>query len=134
MRQWQHVSSSRLHSEAMCQQFVEQHKEYDLQYSGYSVFCNVFDSPSFTVHARWDIVLLSVAILAQEPFPVRACTVFFPFTSASGFALSKCLQTNFLCLQLSHPFSWLPIARVKMQCNAHFLARIAAVIFECWFS
>ena len=41
----------------------------------------------------------------------------FPFTSASGFALSKCLQPNFLCLQLSHPFSWLPIARVKMQCT-----------------
>ena len=36
---------------------------------------------------RWGF---SVAILAQEPFPVRTCTVFFPFTSASGFALSKC--------------------------------------------
>ena len=32
----------------------------------------------------------AVAILAQEPFPVRTCTVFFPFTSDSGFALSKC--------------------------------------------
>ena len=31
----------------------------------------------------------SVAILAQEPFLVRTCTVFFPFTSASGFALSN---------------------------------------------
>ena len=34
----------------------------------------------------------SVAVLDQEPFPVRTCTVFFPFTSASCFALSKCLQ------------------------------------------
>ena len=45
----------------------------------------------------------SVAILAQEPFPVRTCTVFFPFTSASGFALSKCLQPSFV---VSHLFSW----------------------------
>ena len=34
----------------------------------------------------------AVAILAQEPFLVRTCTVFFPFTSDSGFALSKCQQ------------------------------------------
>ena len=38
----------------------------------------------------------SVAILVQEPFPVRTCTVFFSFTSASGFAMSKCLQPHFL--------------------------------------
>ena len=37
-----------------------------------------------------------------KPFPVRTCTVFFPFTSASGFALSKCLQPNFVVSQLSH--------------------------------
>ena len=37
----------------------------------------------------------TVAILAQEPFPVRTCTVFFPFTSASGFALSKCVPPSF---------------------------------------
>ena len=45
----------------------------------------------------------------SRAIPVRTCTVIFPFTSASGFVLSKCLQPNFLCLQLSHPFSWLPI-------------------------
>ena len=43
-----------------------------------------------------------VTILFQEPFPVRTCTVFFPFTSASGFALSKCLQPSFVGSQLSH--------------------------------
>ena len=25
--------------------------------------------------------------MAQEPFPVRTCTVFFPFTSVSGFSV-----------------------------------------------
>ena len=40
----------------------------------------------------------------QEPFLVRTCTVFFPFTSASGFALSKCLQPS--CV-VSHLLSWL---------------------------
>ena len=47
--------------------------------------------------------ITSVAILAQEAFPVRRCTVFFPFTSVSGFALSKCLQPSFV---VSHLFSW----------------------------
>ena len=42
------------------------------------------------------------AILAQEPFPVRTCKVFFPFTSPPGVALSKCLQTSFV---VSHLFS-----------------------------
>ena len=45
----------------------------------------------------------SAVILAQDPFPVRTCTMFFPFTSASGFALSKCLQLSFV---VSHLFSW----------------------------
>ena len=45
----------------------------------------------------------SVAILAQDPFLDRTCTVFFPFKSASGFALSKCLQLSFV---VSHLFSW----------------------------
>ena len=44
----------------------------------------------------------SVAILAQEPFPFRTCTVFFPFTSVSGFVLSKCLQPSFVVPILSH--------------------------------
>ena len=72
---------------------------------------------------KQDEAYASVAILAQEPFLVRTCTVIFPFTSVSGFALSMCLQTNFLCLQLSHPFSWLPMARVKMQCTLPFPGR-----------
>ena len=38
----------------------------------------------------------SVAILAQEPFPVQTCAVFFPFSSFSGFVLSKCLQPSLL--------------------------------------
>ena len=54
-----------------------------------------------TVKQMWG--LCSVAIWAQEPFPVRACTVFFPFTSFSDFALSRCLQTNFVVF---HLFSW----------------------------
>ena len=36
----------------------------------------------------------SVTFLAQESFLVRPCTVFFPFTSASCFLLSKCLQPS----------------------------------------
>ena len=46
----------------------------------------------------------SAPILAQEPFPVRTCTVTFPFTSVSGFALSKSPQTRFLCLCASFSF------------------------------
>ena len=38
-----------------------------------------------------------------KPFPARTCAVFFPFTSSSGFVLSKCLQTSFV---VSHLFSW----------------------------
>ena len=38
-----------------------------------------------------------------KPFPARTCAVFFPFTTSSGFVLSKCLQPSFV---VSHPFSW----------------------------
>ena len=38
-----------------------------------------------------------------KPFLVRTCTVLFPFTSFSGFVLSKCLQP---CFAVSHLFSW----------------------------
>ena len=38
-----------------------------------------------------------------KPFPVQTCAVFFPFTSVSGFVLSKCLHPSFV---VSHLFSW----------------------------
>ena len=36
-----------------------------------------------------------------KPFPVRTCAVFFPFTSLSGFVLSKCLQPSFVSFPAS---------------------------------
>ena len=45
-------------------------------------------------------------------FFVRTCTVFFPFRSVSGFALSKCLQTSFLCF-LCVPFVLMATARTS---------------------
>ena len=59
---------------------------------------------------------MSVAILAQAISCSNVHGV-FPVHERFWFALSKGPQTNFLCLQLSHPLSWLPIARVKMQCT-----------------
>ena len=56
----------------------------------------------------------TVAILAQERFPVRTCTVLFPLTNVSGFVLVQVSAIIFLSLQLSYPFSWSLIARVKM--------------------
>ena len=53
----------------------------------------------------------SEAILAQEPFPVRTCTVFFPFTSVSGSVLSMCLQPSFV---VSHLFSRHVLATERM--------------------
>ena len=57
----------------------------------------------------------SVAILAQEPFLVRTCTVFFPITSASGFASSKCLQPS---LVVSNLFSS-HVRATEQMCQYH---------------
>ena len=53
-------------------------------------------------HEEWDAISL-ILHFWLKPLPVQTCAVFFPFTSVSGFVLSKCLQPSFV---VSHLFSW----------------------------
>ena len=76
--------------------------------------------------------VMSLHILAQEPFPVRTCTVIFPFTSVSAYALSKCLQTSFFCLRASF-FVLMATGRASDDA-LHTSLSGSPLIFECWFS
>ena len=77
----------------------------------------------------------SVAILAQKLSRSKWTLWHCQTTCSTGFVLifwfGVC-NPAFLVFCASLPFSWLPIARVKM--HAHFLAWFAAFFCECWFS
>ena len=61
--------------------------------------------------------------LLNKSFPVRTCTVGdFAVHERFWFCLVQ-VSTNFLCLQLALPFSWLPVVQVTMHCTLHCLVR-----------
>ena len=79
-------------------------------------------------HGRRDVMFGPPQPFWLKPFPVRTCTVFFPFTSVSGFALSKCLQPSFLCFcaSLFVLMATDRVGGVKMHCTLHCLPNVGS--------